>query len=34
MPVLDVYREQFAQARKDFKTAARKLRKLLSTLKD
>jgi len=34
MPVLDVYREQLAQAKKDSKTAARKLRKLLSTLKD
>jgi hypothetical protein len=34
MPVLDVYREQFAQAKKDAKTSARKLRKLLSTLKD
>lgn len=30
MPVIDVYREKLAQAKVDAKTAARKLRKLLS----
>ena len=30
MPVIDVYREKLAQAKTDAKTAARKLRKLLS----
>ena len=33
MPVVDVLREQYAQAKKDQKQAARKLRKTLSVLK-
>jgi hypothetical protein len=34
LPVLDVYREKLAQAVADKKSSARKLRKLLSTLKE
>lgn len=33
MPVVDVLREELAQAKKDSKTAVRKLRKTLSVLK-
>jgi len=34
MPVIDVYKSQLEQATKAKKTVAKKLRKLLSTLKD
>jgi hypothetical protein len=34
LPVLDVYREKLAQAISDKKSSAKKLRKLLSTLKE